>query len=64
MEGEGKEEASLSGNPKIVELEDSGDGNRHGVEEWEGAVVWGSEKRTVSESLNKIDLASLTDWEE
>ena len=64
VEGEGKEEAALSGNPKIVELEDSGDGNRHGVEEWEGAVVWGSEKRTVSESLNKIDLASLTDWEE
>ena len=54
----------MSGNPKIVELEDSGDGNLHGIEEWEGAVVWGSEKKTVSESLNKIDLASLTNWEE
>ena len=38
------------------------DGAPQGTEEREGAIAWGSEKKTVSQSLNKIDLASLTDW--
>jgi len=60
-----KEEASLSGTPQISETEKPNeDGSIHGIEEWEGAVAWGSEKRTVSQSLKKIDLASLTDWDE
>ncbi len=60
-----KEEASLSGTPQISESEKPHeDGSIHGIEEWEGAVAWGSEKRSVSQSLKKIDLASLTDWDE
>ncbi len=60
-----KEEASLSGTPQISEKEKPPeDGSILGIEEWEGAVAWGSEKRTVSQSLKKIDLASLTDWDE
>ncbi len=32
--------------------------------EWEGNLSWGEEQITVAESLKKIDLASLIDWEE
>ena len=60
-----KEEASLSGTPQISEKEKPPEDDPIlGIEEWEGAVAWGSEMRTVSESLKKIDLASLTDWDE
>tara|TARA_B100000287_G_scaffold191204_1_gene180458 strand:+ start:1355 stop:2041 length:687 start_codon:yes stop_codon:yes gene_type:complete len=64
VEGDKKEEASLSGQPRIVELDESQEDPMQGIEEWEGAVSWRSEKRTVSQSLKEIDLASLTDWEE
>ncbi len=65
VDGGSKEEASLSGQPKINASErNNEDGAILGIEEWEGAVAWGSEKRTVSQSLKKIDLASLTDWDE
>ena len=41
-----------------------GDKSPLGTEEWEGGISWGSEKKTVSQSLKKIDLASLIDWDE
>ena len=64
VDGGKKVEASLSSDPSgVIELENSGsDGAPQGTEEWEGAIAWGSEKKTVSQSLKKIDLASLTDW--
>ncbi len=64
VDGGKKVEASLSSDPSgVIELDNSGsDGAPQGTEEWEGAIAWGSEKKTVSQSLNKIDLASLTDW--
>jgi len=65
VDGDKKEAASLSGQPRINDPEVTNeDGAVHGIEEWEGAVAWVSEKRTVSQSLKKIDLASLTDWDE
>ena len=64
VEGGKTVEASLCSDPSgVIELDNSGnDGAPQGTEEWEGAIAWGSEKKTVSQSLNKIDLASLTDW--
>jgi hypothetical protein len=44
--------------------EKGGKASLQGTEEWEGGISWGSEKKTVSQSLKKIDLASLTDWDE
>jgi len=35
-----------------------------GSKEWEGSISWGKEQSTVAESLKKIDLASLIDWDE
>ena len=33
-------------------------------EEWEGSMSWKGSKKTVAEEISKIDLASLTDWDE
>ena len=64
VDGDKKVEASLSSDPLgVIDLDNSGnDGAPQGTEEWEGAIAWRSEKKTVSQSLKKIDLASLTDW--
>ena len=66
VDGGKKVEASLSSDPSgVIELDNSrNDGAPQGTEEWEGAIAWRSEKKTVSQSLKKIDLASLTDWNE
>ena len=64
VEGDTKKEASLSSGPVEVTSSEEEDAQIHGTEEWEGALSWGSEKKTVSQSLKKIDLASLTDWED
>lgn len=64
VEGGAKTETSLSSDP--VEIDESeevnGKASLHGTEEWEGGISWGTEKKTVSQSLKKIDLASLIDW--
>ena len=60
-----KKETSLSSDPAGVKTEeDSGSQSLLGTDEWEGGISWGSEKKTVSQSLKKIDLASLIDWDE
>tara|TARA_B100000959_G_C14852693_1_gene570792 strand:+ start:125 stop:814 length:690 start_codon:yes stop_codon:yes gene_type:complete len=33
-------------------------------EEWEGVISWDSDEDAISRSLGKVDLASLTDWDE
>ena len=33
-------------------------------EEWEGSMSWKGSKKTVVEEISKVDLASLTDWDE
>ena len=33
-------------------------------EEWEGGMSWKGSKKTVAEEISKVDLASLTDWDE
>ena len=32
--------------------------------EWEGSMSWKGSKKTVAEEISKVDLASLTDWDE
>jgi PncC family amidohydrolase len=32
--------------------------------EWEGSMSWQGSKKTVAEEISKVDLASLTDWDE
>ena len=60
-----KKETSLSSDPAGFNTEgDPGDQSVLGTDEWEGGISWGSEKKTVSQSLKKIDLASLIDWDE
>ena len=60
-----KKETSLSSDPAGVKTEeDPGNQALLGTDEWEGGISWGSEKKTVSQSLKKIDLASLIDWDE
>ena len=60
-----KKETSLSSDPTGANHEEiQGDKSPLGTEEWEGGISWGSEKKTVSQSLKKIDLASLIDWDE
>ena len=60
-----KKETSLSSDPTSNnEQEGSGGQSLLGTDEWEGGISWGSEKKTVSQSLKKIDLASLIDWDE
>jgi PncC family amidohydrolase len=61
-----KAETSLSSDPvEINETEEvRGKASLHGTEEWEGGISWGTEKKTVTQSLKKIDLASLIDWGE
>jgi len=59
-----KRETSLSSDPVGVSEDLQGKASLHGTEEWEGGISWGSEKKTVSQSLKKIDLASLIDWDE
>ena len=60
-----KKETSLSSDPAGVKTEDDpGSQSLLGTDEWEGGISWGSEKKTVSQSLKKIDLASLIDWDE
>tara|TARA_Y100000739_G_scaffold45472_1_gene35062 strand:- start:1846 stop:2562 length:717 start_codon:yes stop_codon:yes gene_type:complete len=60
-----KRETSLSSDPIEAgkDEEPRGKASLQGTEEWEGGISWGSEKKTVSQSLKKIDLASLTDWD-
>ena len=66
VEAGAKRETSLSSDP--VEINESEEVDiqapLQGTEEWEGGISWGSEKKTVSQSLKKIDLASLIDWDE
>ena len=60
-----KKETSLSSDPAGVNTEEDPDRQSLlGTDEWEGGISWGSEKKTVSQSLKKIDLASLIDWDE
>ena len=60
-----KKETSLSSDPVRVNTEEGPGGQSVlGTDEWEGGISWGSEKKTVSQSLKKIDLASLIDWDE
>ena len=60
-----KKETSLSSDPAGVNTEEDPVGQSLlGTDEWEGGISWGSEKKTVSQSLKKIDLASLIDWDE
>ena len=60
-----KKETSLSSDPAGVKTEeDPGSQSLLGTDEWEGGISWGSEKKTVSQSLKKIALASLIDWDE
>tara|TARA_B100000686_G_C16502941_1_gene818037 strand:- start:109 stop:816 length:708 start_codon:yes stop_codon:yes gene_type:complete len=60
-----KKETSLSSDPiETIEEADPDSQSLLGTEEWEGGISWGSEKKTVSQSLKKIDLASLIDWDE
>ena len=60
-----KKETSLSSDPMGANHEEiQGVKSPLGTEEWEGGISWGSEKKTVSQSLTKIDLASLIDWDE
>ena len=60
-----KEETSLSSDPAGVNMEEGpGSQSLLGTDEWEGGMSWGAEKKTVSQSLKKIDLASLIDWDE
>ena len=60
-----KKETSLSSEPTRDNAEEvSGSQSLLGTDEWEGGISWGSEKKTVSQSLKKIDLASLIDWDE
>ena len=33
-------------------------------EEWEGSMSWTVEEKTVVDEIQKVDLASLTDWDE
>ena len=33
-------------------------------EEWEGSMSWAIEEKTVVDEIHKVDLASLTDWDE
>ena len=33
-------------------------------EEWEGSMSWAVEETTVVDEIHKVDLASLTDWDE
>ena len=33
-------------------------------EEWEGSLEWQKSPRTVAEDIGKVDLASLTDWDD
>ncbi|NRB12602.1 MAG: CinA family protein [Candidatus Thalassarchaeum sp.] len=33
-------------------------------EVWEGSMSWKGSKKTVAEEISKVDLASLTDWDE
>ncbi len=33
-------------------------------EEWEGSMSWNVEETTVADEIQKVDLASLTDWDE
>tara|TARA_B110000444_G_scaffold54972_1_gene51140 strand:- start:4871 stop:5518 length:648 start_codon:yes stop_codon:yes gene_type:complete len=33
-------------------------------EEWEGSMSWAVEEKTVVDEIHKVDLASLTDWDE
>ena len=65
LEDGSKKETSLSSDPTSNnEQEGSGGQSLLGTDEWEGGISWGSEKKTVSQSLKKIDLASLIDWDE
>ena len=33
-------------------------------EQWEGSMTWEVEDTTVADEIQKVDLASLTDWDE
>ena len=53
------------------DVEDNSDNNNPGIsemdpssEEWEGSMSWNVEETTVADEIQKVDLASLTDWDE
>jgi PncC family amidohydrolase len=66
VESGSKAQTSLSSDPTEAtqDQEEGGKASLQGTEEWEGGISWGSEKKTVTQSLKKIDLASLIDWDE
>lgn len=51
------EDNSDDDNPDISEMDPSS-------EEWEGSMSWNVEETTVADEIQKVDLASLTDWDE
>ena len=51
------EDNSDDGNSDISEMDPSS-------EEWEGSMSWNVEETTVADEIQKVDLASLTDWDE
>ena len=53
------------------DVEDNSDDNNLGIsemdpssEEWAGSMSWNVEETTVADEIQKVDLASLTDWDE
>jgi PncC family amidohydrolase len=53
------------------DVEDNSDDNNSDIsemdpssEEWEGSMSWNVEETTVADEIQKVDLASLTDWDE
>jgi|TARA_B110001454_G_scaffold218411_1_gene246286 nicotinamide-nucleotide amidase len=51
------EDNSDDDNPDISEMDPSS-------EEWAGSMSWNVEETTVADEIQKVDLASLTDWDE
>ena len=51
------EDNSDNNNPDISEMDPSS-------EEWAGSMSWNVEETTVADEIQKVDLASLTDWDE
>jgi|TARA_B110000263_G_C15281812_1_gene498697 PncC family amidohydrolase len=51
------EDNSDDNNPDISEMDPSS-------EEWAGSMSWNVEETTVADEIQKVDLASLTDWDE
>lgn len=56
--------SSSNNNPLDSPKEDKSSDEGHSSEEWEGVIAWDSDEDAISLSLDKVDLASLTDWDE